>query len=189
MLDSFLAELDKVEEDKLSNEGEAQRYFEHAIILKSTIKFLRYNAELSVYSGGSAQRMIQSQTSTTIKENDENTETTENNNHKSDEKNDEDDDDEDTEPMGVDLLRCESLASLDDESRQRVLAKNYSVLFSMAPYNSSGDALNSPPVTADTPFHVGPAIPEINSPWFKFFLYDLIGSGPPSLLIPKGFYY
>ena len=87
--------------------------------------------------------------------------------------------------MGLDLLRCESLAALDDESRQRVLAKNYSLLFSMSPYNNSGDSLNFPPITSDAPYHIGPAIPEINSVWFKLFLYDLIANGPPSLLIPK----
>lgn len=174
MLDSFLAELDKVEEDKLSNEGEAHRYFEHAIILKSTIKFLRYNSDLSVYSGGRVNQTKE------IDEANSNTET------KTGAEDIELESDESQDPMGVDLLRCESLASLDDESRQRVLAKNYSILFSMAPYNSSGDALNSPPVTSDSPFHIGPALPEMNSPWFKFFLYNLIGTGPPSLLIPKG---
>lgn len=61
------------------------------------------------------------------------------------------------EPMGLDLLRCESLMSLDEESRQRILAKNYSVLFSMAPYSSSGE--NSAPITCDIPFHIGPCIP------------------------------
>lgn len=176
MLDSFLAELDKIEEDKLSNEGEAHRYFEHAIILKSTIKFLRYNADLAVYSGDRprpANGKCKAAESEAANENGQSL-------ADNDDVNDED------EPMGVDLLRCESLASLDDESRQRVLAKNYSVLFSMAPYNSSGDTLNSPPVTSDAPFHVGPALPEMNSPWFKFFLYDLIGQGPPSLILPKG---
>lgn len=138
-----------MEEDKLSNEGEATRYFEHALALKWMIKFLRNNADLTVYSGGGSNEAAD-------------------------------------EPMGLDLLRCESLASLDEESRQRLLAKNYSVLFSMAPFNSSGEAISSPPPTADSPFHLGPVIPEVNSPWFRFYLYDLIGSGPPSLLIPKG---
>ena len=37
-------------------EGEAQRYFDHAITLRDTIRFLRYNKELSLCStveGGS----------------------------------------------------------------------------------------------------------------------------------------
>jgi hypothetical protein len=167
MLESFLKELDKVEEDKLGNEGEAQRYFDHAIILKSTIKFLRNNKDLAIFSGyhKTANNLT----------NDNNN----NNNNNDDEKPVED------EPMGLDLLRVESLAALDDESRQRVLAKNYSLLFSMSPYNNSGESLNSPPVTSDSPFHMGPPIPEINSVWFKLFLYDLISSGPVSLLMPK----
>lgn len=206
MLDSFLAELEKVEEDKQSNEGDAHRYFEHAIVLKSTIKFLRYNLDLSVYSGGggcaSSQQLTRS-TSSKLAPVDENESTRVNNEQQqqnnemkittqTEETAEEMKEDEDTtrcgghEPMGVDLLRCESLASLDEESRQRVLAKNYSVLISMAPYNSSGEPDNSPPVTADAPFHVGPALPEFNSPWFKLFIYDLIASGPPTLLIPKG---
>ena len=36
------------------------------------------------------------------------------------------------------------------------------------------------------PYHIGPAIPEVNSLWFKLFLYDVTGSGPPSLLLCKG---
>ena len=208
MLDSFLTELEKVEEDKLGNEGEARRYFEHAIILKYTIRFLRYNADLTVYSGGggggggASNIASQLARSPSFKPSLSITESKEE--HQQQKESDvvdtsetktseikvitdvNDVENECYEPMGVDLLRCESLASLDDESKQRVLAKNYSVLFSMAPYNSSGDALNSPPITAESPFHVGPALPEMNSPWFRFFLYDLIGSGPPSLLLPKG---
>ena len=179
MLDSFLGELDKVEEDKLGNEGEAQRYFDHAIILKSTIKFLRYNPELTVFSGyfsGGAKTPKCEPLASLVDINETKEEGDLNEQEYPNEQ----------EPMGVDLLRCESLASLDDESRQRVLAKNYSILFSMAPYNSSGDALNSPPITSDAPFHMGPAIPEMNSPWFKFYLYALISNGPPSILIPKG---
>ncbi|AWP21683.1 putative protein FAM91A1 [Scophthalmus maximus] len=47
-LDSFLAELEKVES---TAEGEAQRYFDHALTLKNTILFLRYNKELSQDQG------------------------------------------------------------------------------------------------------------------------------------------
>ena len=36
------------------------------------------------------------------------------------------------------------------------------------------------------PYHVGPAIPEVNSLWFKLFVYHVTGSGPPSLLLCKG---
>ena len=49
-LDSFMVELDKVE-DEPEGEGEAQRYFQHAVTLRSTIHFLRHNSLLSG-SGG-----------------------------------------------------------------------------------------------------------------------------------------
>lgn len=139
------------------SEGEAQRYFDHAIILKTTIQFLRYNRKLNVFSG---LKPIKADVNETVPQEEE--------------------------PIGVDLLRCESLAGLDDESKQRILAKNYSILISMAPISSPGDSNNSPPITCEAPFHFGPAIPEINSVWFKLYLYKLIEDGPASLLIPHG---
>ena len=42
------------------------------------------------------------------------------------------------------------------------------------------------PVSSCTPQHLGPAIPEVNSVWFKLYIYALAGSGPPSLLLVKG---
>ena len=52
--------------------------------------------------------------------------------------------------------------------------KNYSVLFSMAPFNNSGDLVNSAPITCDSPFHFGSSTPEMNSFWFKLYLYQLV---------------
>lgn len=43
-MDDFLDELDKVSSG--SEEGEAQRYFDHAITLRNTIRFLRYNEKI-----------------------------------------------------------------------------------------------------------------------------------------------
>lgn len=34
--------------------------------------------------------------------------------------------------------------------------------------------------------HIGPAIPEVSSIWFKLYLYSITGQGPPSLLLSKG---
>lgn len=64
-------------------EGEARRYYEHAITLRNTLKFLRHNPSLigDVSSSGSG--------------------------------------------LGVDLLRLESMASLDPGTLRRVLQKNY----------------------------------------------------------------
>lgn len=47
VLDDFLTELDKVG-NEAEGEGEAQRYFQHALILRNTIQFLRYNSKLSL---------------------------------------------------------------------------------------------------------------------------------------------
>ena len=47
VLDDFLTELDKVGNEP-EGEGEAQRYFQHAVILRNTIQFLRYNSKLSL---------------------------------------------------------------------------------------------------------------------------------------------
>lgn len=34
--------------------------------------------------------------------------------------------------------------------------------------------------------HIGPAIPEVSSVWFKLYIYHITGQGPPSLLLSKG---
>lgn len=134
-LDSFLGELEKV--DSVA-EGEAQRYFDHAITLRDTILFLRYNRNLGLEPGQVPAK-------------------------------------------GLDLLRCESLNSLDSAACGRVLQKNYSFLVSMAPLSNE-----IRPVTSCCPPHIGPAVPEVNSVWFKLFIYDQVKSGPPSLLLVKG---
>ncbi|XP_078360710.1 protein FAM91A1-like [Oculina patagonica] len=134
-LDSFLGELEKV--DSVA-EGEAQRYFDHAITLRDTILFLRYNRNLGVEP-------------------------------------------DQVPAKGLDLLRCESLNSLDSAACGRVLQKNYSLLVSMAPLSNE-----IRPVTSCCPPHFGPAVPEVNSVWFKLFIYDHVKSGPPSLLLVKG---
>lgn len=132
-MDSFLTELEKVGSDA---EGEARRYFDHALTLRDTVRFLRHNREL-VEDGEAGQ--------------------------------------------GIDLLRCESLLGLDPETRSRVLNKNYSLLVSMAPLSKE-----IRPVSSCLPQHIGPAIPEVSSVWFKLFIYHLSGCGPPSLLLMKG---
>lgn len=63
-------------------EGEARRYYEHAITLRNTLKFLRHNP--SLIGNGTEGR-----------------------------------------GLGVDLLRLESMASLDPGTLRRVLQKNY----------------------------------------------------------------
>ena len=36
------------------------------------------------------------------------------------------------------------------------------------------------------PPHLGPAVAEMNSVWFKLWLYSKLGCGPPSVLLAKG---
>uniref|UniRef100_A0A674C230 Family with sequence similarity 91 member A1 n=1 Tax=Salmo trutta TaxID=8032 RepID=A0A674C230_SALTR len=130
-LDSFLMELEKVES---TAEGEAQRYFDHALTLRNTILFLRYNKDLTTDQG-----------------------------------------------LPLDMLRCESLLGLDQATCSRVLNKNYKLLVSMAPLSNE-----IRPISSCTPQHIGPAIPEVSSIWFKLYLYHVTGQGPPSLLLSKG---
>ncbi|GLV31089.1 uncharacterized protein CBL_12162 [Carabus blaptoides fortunei] len=125
-LDSFLLELEKV--SLLDAEGEARRYFDHAVILRSTVLALRR-----------------------------------------------------LETAGLDLVRLESLHSLDTDTCTRLLNKKYKLLVSMAPLSREVRA-----ITSYSPPQLGPAVPEVNSIWFKLFLYHMTGYGPPSLLLVKG---
>ncbi|XP_051879927.1 protein FAM91A1 isoform X1 [Pristis pectinata] len=135
-LDSFLVELEKVQN---TGEGEAQRYFDHALTLRNTILFLRHNKDLVT------------------------------------------DDEQPSNGFPLDLLRCESLLGLDPATCSRVLNKNYTLLVSMAPLSNE-----IRPISSCTPQHIGPAIPEVSSIWFKLYIYHITGQGPPSLLLTKG---
>lgn len=44
------------------------------------------------------------------------------------------------------------------------------------------------PISSLSPAHLGPAVPEVNSLWFKLFIYHMTGYGPPSLFLIKGDY-
>uniref|UniRef100_A0A8K9XW57 Family with sequence similarity 91 member A1 n=1 Tax=Oncorhynchus mykiss TaxID=8022 RepID=A0A8K9XW57_ONCMY len=122
-------------------EGEAQRYFDHALTLRNTILFLRYNKELTTDQGPDLPNN----------------------------------------GLPLDMLRCESLLGLDQATCSRVLNKNYKLLVSMAPLSNE-----IRPISSCTPQHIGPAIPEVSSIWFKLYLYHVTGQGPPSLLLSKG---
>ncbi|XP_060526700.1 protein FAM91A1 [Cylas formicarius] len=127
-VDSFLAELEKVSAMDADGEGEARRFFDHAVILRSTILALRKMAG-----------------------------------------------------PGLDLVRLESLNSLDEAACQRLLRRKYRLLVCMAPLGRDVRIAPVPP-----PPVLGPTHPEINSLWFRFFLYHVTGYGPPSLLLSKG---
>lgn len=84
-------------------EGEAARYFSHALTLRDTILFLRYNE---------AFKSIDSIETTKDSKEESNNNT-------------------DSLCLGLDLIRCESLQSLDPSTATRLLNKNYSLLVSM----------------------------------------------------------
>ena len=73
------------------------------------------------------------------------------------------------------------MQSLDQNTVSRLLQKNYSLLVSMAPLAHELRSLTSHALP-----NLGPSLPELASPWFKFFLYSKLGVGPASLLLPKG---
>ena len=73
---------------------------------------------------------------------------------------------------GLDLLRCESLAALDAATCGRLLRKNYHALFSLTPL-----ARDTRTVVSAAPPHLGPALPETASPWFKLWLYSKVHRG------------
>eukprot|EP01137_Pigoraptor_chileana_P010755 Opistho-2@60752 len=138
-LDSFLAELNKVEG---TSEGEAQRYFDHALTLRDTLAFLRYNATLGTP----------------------------------------DDDEAGTAGFGLDLLRVESLSSLDTQTCTRLLQKNYQVVISIAPLAQDLRLVCGRP----PPFHFGPPSPQANSFWMRLWLYATASSGPQTALFVMG---
>ncbi|EGG19901.1 FAM91 family protein [Cavenderia fasciculata] len=83
---------------------------------------------------------------------------------------------------GLDLVSCERMNSLEETTRMRVLAKNYSILISMSPFSTD----SSPVISSFSPVHFGAPIYEAHSFWFKLYMYSLIGAGPDSILLPKG---
>ncbi|KAK0426397.1 hypothetical protein QR680_009687 [Steinernema hermaphroditum] len=81
----------------------------------------------------------------------------------------------------IDLLRGESLLSLDRSARLRVIQKSYKLLVSMGPISTEACSLSSVSLP-----HYGPPAVEVTSFWWRLHLYETVGSGPPSLLIPMG---
>lgn len=140
-LDSLMVELDRICTD--DSEGEAQRYFEHALTLRTTVQFLR-KARPALENDNSSGSSTWS--------------------------------------GGLDLIRVESLQSLDAEIYSRLMCKNYHLLVAMAPLSLE---IRSGSVDGLPPFW-GPPLPEFTSPWFKLFLYQLTQQGPPTLLLAKG---
>ncbi|XP_024528555.1 protein FAM91A1 isoform X1 [Selaginella moellendorffii] len=83
----------------------------------------------------------------------------------------------------VDVLRCESLASLASATLQRLFQRDYSFVVSMIP-------LACPPLVASYnaagPVHFGPPSRAAVTPWMKLLLYTVFECGPVSVVLLRG---
>ncbi|KAF8567607.1 hypothetical protein P879_01533 [Paragonimus westermani] len=77
---------------------------------------------------------------------------------------------------GVDLIRGGSLLTLDPNTRTRIMQKNYNLVVSLTPLTyEDKQACN-----ARWPAHLGPPVPEANSPWFRLFVTFSAGEALPT---------
>uniref|UniRef100_F6ZTE7 Protein FAM91A1 n=1 Tax=Ciona intestinalis TaxID=7719 RepID=F6ZTE7_CIOIN len=141
-LDNFVHELDAIH-TMPGWEGEARRYQQHALVLRSTILSLRQNKQLTQHLS------------------------------------DNDDYDITEAGIGLDLVRSESLTSLDRPTMNRLLNKNYHIAIAMSPLSEVGIISDS-----DSFHMIGPTSPVIASVWMKLYIYEVVGSGPVSVLFP-----
>ncbi|XP_074568407.1 uncharacterized protein LOC141824959 isoform X2 [Curcuma longa] len=81
----------------------------------------------------------------------------------------------------VDILRCESLASLAPATLDRLFLRDYDIIVSMIPLPASS-VLPGP----SGPFHFGPPSYSSMTPWVKLVLYTIVENGPISVVLMKG---
>ncbi|CAN6342362.1 unnamed protein product [Urochloa humidicola] len=81
----------------------------------------------------------------------------------------------------VNILRCESLASLAPSTLERLLARDYDMIVSMIPLPSSS-VLPCPSGLV----HFGPPSYSSMTPWMKLALYTSGSCGPISVVLMKG---
>ena len=86
-----------------------------------------------------------------------------------------------TMPLAVDLIRAESMGTLDQATRNRLLSKNYQMLCSMAPLALEAGLSLSREIA-----HLGPPSPAALSIWMKFFLWSRCRRGPVAMLFVRG---
>ncbi|VDP88016.1 unnamed protein product [Echinostoma caproni] len=67
---------------------------------------------------------------------------------------------------GIDLVRGGSLLNLEPQTRVRILQKNYNLVISVSPLTYEDRQAFS----ALWPAHIGPPVPEANSPWFRLYV-------------------
>ncbi|CAJ1964613.1 unnamed protein product [Sphenostylis stenocarpa] len=81
----------------------------------------------------------------------------------------------------VDILRCESLASLAPATLNRLFVRDYDVVVSIVPLP------HSPVLPGPTGLvHFGPPSYSFMTPWMKLVLYSTVASGPLSVVLMKG---
>ena len=83
----------------------------------------------------------------------------------------------------LDVVRTESLATLDTPTRDRVLARSYQLLISMAPMVPAIEHIFTASLAV---CHFGPTYPLLVSPWLPLALCDALGRGPVSIVLPRG---
>ncbi|XP_062159046.1 uncharacterized protein LOC133866509 isoform X2 [Alnus glutinosa] len=81
----------------------------------------------------------------------------------------------------VDILRCESLASLAPATLDRLFHRDYDIVVSMVPLPPSS-ILPGP----TGPINFGPPSYSSMTPWMKLVLYSTVASGPLSVVLMKG---
>jgi len=81
----------------------------------------------------------------------------------------------------VDILRCESLASLSPATLDRLFLRDYDIVVSIVPLPQSS-VLPGP----SGPVHFGPPSYSFMTPWMKLVLYSTVASGPLSVVLMKG---
>ncbi|XP_031377719.1 protein FAM91A1 isoform X2 [Punica granatum] len=81
----------------------------------------------------------------------------------------------------VDILRCESLASLAPATLDRLFLRDYDLLIDMVPLPLSSILPGS-----TGPIHFGPPSYSSMTPWMKLVLYSTVASGPLSVVLMKG---
>lgn len=81
----------------------------------------------------------------------------------------------------VDILRCESLAALSQDTLGRLFLRDYDIVVSMVPLPHAS-VLPGP----NGPVHFGPPSHSSMTPWMKLVLYSAVASGPLSVVLMKG---
>lgn len=81
----------------------------------------------------------------------------------------------------VEVVRCESLAGLPNDTLQRLLRRDYTMVVSMVPLSSPLSI--SPDGTG--PVHFGPPLPAAVTPWMKLLLYTAAGAGPVTVALVR----